>query len=225
MLWTVLWVPLMKARFPFWLYSTFHPHSIHWTTAISLHACMACLAYLAKLLIGFHHICLIDSSLSVSMVGPFHKRIFIMGFLRVLSWAQYSLLCIHSHCLTSFLKDSAITTNLLTTLNFTNYQLHLTFIHWFTTSSCVLILLGVGWLAIDWSQTMIKLKLLWLDLVGGSVCHKIAIWELAVRIFLSKVSKASGFTMTLPCLWQSILTTIVVQRILRSEELALFAIS
>ena len=71
-----------------------------------------------------------------------------------------------------------------------------------------------------------KLKLLWLDLVGGSVCHKIAIWELAVMIFLSKaMSKASGFTLTLPCLWQSILTTLVVQCLLRSEELALFAIS
>ena len=38
-------------------------------------------------------------------------------------------------------------------------------------------------------------------------------------------SKASGFTLTLPCLWQCILTTLVVQHILRSEELALFAIS
>ena len=50
--------------------------------------------------------------------------------------------------------------------------------------------------------------------------------ELAVMTFLSKaMSKASGFTLTLPCLWQSILTTLVVQRILRSEELALFALS
>ena len=65
-----------------------------------------------------------------------------------------------------------------------------------------------------------------MDLVGGSVCHKIAIWELTVMIFLSKaMSKASGFTLTPTCLWQSILTTLVVQRILRSEELALFAIS
>ena len=116
--------------------------------------------------------------------------------------------------------------NLLTTLNFTNHKLHLTFIHWFTTSSSVLILFGVGWLAIDWRYTMIKLKLLWSDLVGGSLCHKIAIWELAVMISLSKaMSKASGFTLTLRCLWLIILTTLVIQRILRSEELALFAIS
>ena len=27
--------------------------------------------------------------------------------------------------------------------------------------------------------------------------------------------KASGFTLTLPCLWQSILSTLVVQRVLR----------
>ena len=70
---------------------------------------------------------------------------------------------------------------------------------------------------------MIKLKLLWLDLVGGSVCNKTAIRELAVMIFLSKaMSKVLGFTLTLPCPWQSILTTLVVQRVLRSEELALF---
>ena len=161
-----------------------------------------------------------------SAVGSRHKRSFITGFLEVLSWAQYSLLCIHSHCLTSFLKESAIITNLLTTLPFTNHQLCLTFIHWFTTSSSMLILLGVGWLATDWSLTMIKLKLLWLDLAEGSVCYKTAIWELAVMIFLSKaMSKASGFTLMLPCLWQSILITLVVQHILRSEELALFAIS
>ena len=73
---------------------------------------------------------------------------------------------------------------------------------------------------------MIKLKLSWLDLVGGSVCYKIAIWELAVMIFLSKaMSKVSGFTLMLPHLWQSILTTLVIQRILRSEELALFVSS
>ena len=53
---------------------------------------------------------LIDSSLSASTVGSLHKRSFITGFLKVLSWAQYSLLCIHSHCLTSFLKESAIIT-------------------------------------------------------------------------------------------------------------------
>ena len=47
---------------------------------------------------------------------------------------------------------------------------------------------------------MIKLKLLWLDLIGGSVCHKTATWELAVMILLSKaMSKVSGFTLTLPC--------------------------
>ena len=103
--------------------------SIRWTTAFSLHACSTCLAYLARLLNDFHCICLIDSSLSAPTVGSLHKRSFITGFLRVLFWAQYSLLCIHGHCLTSFLKESAISTNLLTTLNFTNHQLHLTFIH------------------------------------------------------------------------------------------------
>ena len=103
-------------------------HSIRWTTAFSLHACMTCLTYLARLLNGFHRICLIDSSLSASTVGSLHKRSCISGFLMVLSWAQYSLLCIHSHCLT-FLKESAIITNLLTTLNFTNHQLHLAFIN------------------------------------------------------------------------------------------------
>ena len=136
---------------------------------------------------------LIDYSQSVSMVRSLHKRNFIIGFLRVLSWAQYSLLCIPIHCLTSFLKESAVITSLLTTLNFTDHELHLTFIHWFTTSSSVFILFGVGWLAIDWSSTMIKLKFLWLDLVGGSVCHKAITWELAVMIFLSKaMSKVSG---------------------------------
>ena len=38
------------------------------------------------------------------------------------------------------------------------------------------------------------------------------------------MSKLSGFTLTLPCLWQSILTALVVQCIERSEELVLFAI-
>ena len=37
--------------------------------------------------------------------------------------------------------------------------------------------------------------------------------------------KSLGVYLTRPCLWQSILTTLVVQRILRSKELALFAIS
>ena len=37
--------------------------------------------------------------------------------------------------------------------------------------------------------------------------------------------KVLGFTLMLPHLWQSILTTLDVQRIWRSEELALFAIS
>ena len=60
-------------------------------------------------------------------------------------------------------------------------------------------------------------------LILVSVRHKIATWELAVMIFLSiAMSKVSGFTLTLPCPWQSILTTLVVQRVLRSEELALF---
>ena len=39
------------------------------------------------------------------------------------------------------------------------------------------------------------------------------------------MSKATGFTLTLPCPWKSLLTTLAVQRILISEELALFAIS
>ena len=44
-------------------------------------------------------------------------------------------------------------------------------------------------------------------------------------VFFSKaMSKLSGFTLTLPCLWQSILTALVVQCIERSEELVLFAI-
>ena len=43
-------------------------------------------------------------------------------------------------------------------------------------------------------------------------------------ISFKAMSKASGFTLTLPCLWQSILTTLVVQRVVRSEELILFAI-
>ena len=160
------------------------------------------------------------------MVESLHKRSFITGFLRVLSWAQYSLFCTHSHFLTSFVKENVIITHLLTTLNITNHLLHLTLIHCFTISSSVLIPLGVGWLAIDWSQTMIKLKLLWLDLIGGSACHRIAIWELAVMIFPSTaMSKASGFALMLPCLWQSILTTLRVQCILRSEELAPFAVS
>ena len=56
---------------------------------------MACLAYLARLLNCFHRIYLIDSSLSASTVGSLHKRSFITGFLKVLSRAQYSLLCLH----------------------------------------------------------------------------------------------------------------------------------
>ena len=40
----------------------------------------------------FNRICLIDSSLSASTVGSLNKRRFITGFLKVLSWAQYSLL-------------------------------------------------------------------------------------------------------------------------------------
>ena len=51
---------------------------------------------------------------------------------------------------------------------------------------------------------MIKLKLLWLDLVGGSVCHKITTYELVVVTFLSKaMSKVSKFTWTLPCLYEA----------------------
>ena len=42
--------------------------------------------------ISFHRICLIDSSLSASTVGSLNKRRFITGFLKFLSWAQYSLL-------------------------------------------------------------------------------------------------------------------------------------
>ena len=104
---TAFLVVLMKAGFPFWPYSICQLHSIRWTTAFFLHACMTCVAYLARLLNGFHRICLIDSNLSASTVGSLHKRSFITGFVKVLSWAQYSLLCTHSHCLTSFLKESA----------------------------------------------------------------------------------------------------------------------
>ena len=58
------------------------------------------------------------------------------------------------------------------------------------------------------------------------MCHKKTTCELAVMTFLSKaISKVLGFALTLPCLLRSILTTIVAQRVLRSEELALFAIS
>ena len=77
------------------------------------------------------------------------------GFLKVLSSALFSLLCMPSHCLILFPKVGAIITHLylLTTLSFTNHRLHLTFIHWFTRSSGALILLEDGWLAIDWSWT------------------------------------------------------------------------
>ena len=55
------------------------------------------------------------------------------------------------------------------------------------------------------------------------VVHDIC--QLVVMMFLSKaMSKVLGFTLTLPCLWQSILTALVVQCIERSEELVLFAI-
>ena len=51
---------------------------------------MTCLAYLARRWTDFHRIFLIDSSLSASTVGSLHKKSFITGLLRVLSWAQYS---------------------------------------------------------------------------------------------------------------------------------------
>ena len=78
-----------------------------------------------------------------------------VGFLKDLSSALFSLLCMPSHCLILFPKVGAIITHLylLTTLSFTNYRLHLTFIHWFTRSSGALILLEDEWLAIDWSWT------------------------------------------------------------------------
>ena len=72
-------VVLMKARFSFWPYSICQPHLIRWTTAFSLHTCVTCLAYLARLLNGFGCICWIDSSLSASTVGPLHKRSFFTG--------------------------------------------------------------------------------------------------------------------------------------------------
>ena len=72
---------------------------------------------------------------------------------------------------------------------------------------------------------MIQLKLLWLDLVGGSLCHKIAIWKLAVMIFLSKaISKPRGLH------YATLSMAKHIDHISRSayfeiEELALFAIS
>ena len=65
-------------------------------------------------------------------------------------------------------------------------------------------------------------------------CHKRGVSRMLVEsvyqeqdcvcIYNQAMSKPSGFTLMLPCLWQSKLTILVVQRILRSEELALFAI-
>ena len=129
---TVSLVAVMKAGCPFWPSLICQPLLICWTTAFSLHICMACLAYLARLLNVFCHICVIDSSLSASVVGSLHKRNFIMGFLRVLSLALFFLLCIPSHWLTNH-QSSQICWQ-----HTTNHQLHLTFIHLFTTSSSVL---------------------------------------------------------------------------------------
>lgn len=108
-----------------------------WTPASSVHIYMACLAYLARRLNGFRRICLRDSSLSASLVGFLHRWSFVLGFLKVQSWALFSLLCMPSHCLASFPKVGAIITNLLTTLSFTS-RLHLTFTHRFTTWNSVL---------------------------------------------------------------------------------------
>ena len=45
---------------------------------------------------------------------------------------------------------------------------------------------------------MTKLKVFWLDIVEGSACHKITIWELAIMTFPSKAMlKISGSTLTL----------------------------
>ena len=77
----------------------------------------------------FCRIYLTDSSLSASTVGSLHRKSFIMGSFKIMSWALFSLLCAPSHCLISSPKVGAIITNLLTTLNFTNHQLHLNFIH------------------------------------------------------------------------------------------------
>ena len=148
---TAFSVMMMKAGCPFLTYSIFQLRSIRWTTASFSYICMTCLASLARLLSGFRRIYPIDSILSVSTVGFIYRRSFITGFPKVLSWALYSLHCIPSHCLIPFPKVGAMITNLLTILSFTNHRLHLTFIHWFTTSNNVLILLGDGWLANDWS--------------------------------------------------------------------------
>ena len=147
---TIFLVMLMKAGCPFWPYSTYPLRSIRYTKVSLLHVCMTCLA-LARHLNSFRCIHLTDSSLSASTVGSLYRRSFIMGFLKVLSWVLFSLPCTPSHCLILFPKVGAIIINLLTTLSFTHHRLHLTFIHWFTTSNSVLTLLGDGWPAIDWS--------------------------------------------------------------------------
>ena len=71
-----------------------------------------------------------------------------------------------------------------------------------------------------------KLKLLWLDLIRISVCHKVATWELAVMTFLSKVmSKVFGvyFDATLSIVKH--IDHVSHSVYLEIEELALFAIS
>jgi len=72
-----------------------------------------------------------------------------------------------------------------------------------------------------------KLKLFWrLDLAGGSACHRITTWELAITLVPSKTMfKISASTLPLLCMWWNILTTSIVQHISRSEELAPSAIS
>ena len=90
---------LMKAWCPFWPYSICQLRSIRWTTVSFLHICVTCLAYLAKLLNGFRRIYVTDSSLSMWTVGSLHRIYFIIGFLKVVSWALFSFLCTSSHCL------------------------------------------------------------------------------------------------------------------------------
>ena len=101
---TALLVMPMKAGCPFWPYSICQLRSICWTAASFLHVCMTFLACLARLKNGFRLIYLTHSSLSASVVRSFHRRSFSMGFLRVLSWALFSLPCTPSRCLILFRK-------------------------------------------------------------------------------------------------------------------------
>ena len=178
---------------------------------------------------GCHRTCLISPGCKCQWSSLFIKEASLRGSSRF-SLGPNTLYSGHSVIDEShFWKEvRSSCTHLLMILNFTSLQLHLTSIQWLLTLSSVLSLSGDGGLVIGWSWTTTTRKLFCLDLVEVSACHKITTWELAIMITLfpfNAVFTISGSTLMLLSLWWSMLTTSDVQRISRSEEAALSAIS